>query len=269
MDNGQLYLILGPMFSGKTSRLIEKIRKYNFNSKNIVIVKFKNDSNSNDNELITHDNVKYKCFCCSCLMGKLDDLKKYDVIGIDDGHLFKDLPDIAEYLAAIGKIVIVAALNADYKMEPFENISKMIPKVDKIKLLKAFCFYCHKDATCSLKIADSTDKNEKEDSYKPLCRNCYRFFNNFKIFLNEEENKEKKAKEKGQKESKHEDKKENNKEEGQLEVKESKAEEEAKQEDKRQEKEKKEDTPSGKEEEKLPRGDDFTEEEIARGLLFI
>lgn len=267
MDNGQLYLILGPMFSGKTSRLIEKIRKYNFNSKNIVIVKFRKDFNTKDNELITHDNVKYKCLCCSCLIEKLEDLKKYDVVGIDDGHLFKDLPDIAEYLAATGKIVIVSALNADYKMEPFDNISKIIPKVDKIKLLKAFCFYCHKDATCSLKINDSTDKNENENSYKPLCRNCYRFFNNFKIFLNEEESKEKDAKKNFKKELKDGGKRIKEIKEQQITLKEDKKAELLKEEEKKIDKE--EAIEKSKEDIKLPKGEDVTDEEIAKGLLFV
>jgi len=74
---------------------------------------------------------------CKYLFESFDKLKQYDIIGIDEGQFF---PDLVE-LVLLKKIVIVAALNADYKMEPFPNVSKLISKADKIKLLKAYCFH--------------------------------------------------------------------------------------------------------------------------------
>jgi len=43
-------------------------------------------------------------------------------------------------------------------MEPFPIISRFILKCDKIKLLKAYCFHCHKDAKFSLRIVQSNEK---------------------------------------------------------------------------------------------------------------
>ena len=60
-------------------------------------------------------------------------------------------------------------------MEPFENVSKLISKADKIKLLKAYCYFCHKRAGFSLR----TVRNDKEiligasDMYRPVCKACY------------------------------------------------------------------------------------------------
>ena len=72
-------------------------------------------------------------------------LKKYDVIGVYKRHFFPDLAEVCEESAAMKKIVIIEALNGDFRMEPFPVISRIISKADKIKLLKAYCFNCHKD----------------------------------------------------------------------------------------------------------------------------
>ena len=57
----------------------------------------------------------------------------------------------------MGKIVLIAALNGDFRMEPFPVIQRIIAKADKIKLLKAYCFNCHKDAKFSLRIVQSNE----------------------------------------------------------------------------------------------------------------
>ena len=142
---GKIELILGPMFSGKSTRLIELMRKYVYKAKKTIMVKT---------------------------------LKEYDVIGIDEGQFFADLVEVCEELALMGKIVLIAALNGDFRMEPFPVIQRIIAKADKIKLLKAYCFNCHKDAKFSLRIVQSNETVliGAGEAYKPACRECHVFF---------------------------------------------------------------------------------------------
>jgi thymidine kinase len=44
-------------------------------------------------------------------------LDNYESILIDEGQFFEDVCEVAEKLSNMGKTVIVAALNADYKRE--------------------------------------------------------------------------------------------------------------------------------------------------------
>ena len=76
------------------------------------------------------------------------------------------------------KTVIIAALNGDFRMEPFPVIAKIIPKADKIKLLKAYCFNCHKDARFTLRIVQSNETVliGAGEAYKPACRECHIHF---------------------------------------------------------------------------------------------
>ena len=178
-NEGKIVLILGPMFSGKSTRLIEIIRKYTFKAKKTIMIKYFGDQRYSDkSEVVTHDLVKYDSIDCKNLKDSFDILKKYDVIGIDEGQFFPDLVEICEELALLKKIVIIAALNGDFRMEPFPVISKIISKADKIKLLKAYCFNCHKDAKFSLRIVQSNETVliGAGEAYKPACRECHVYF---------------------------------------------------------------------------------------------
>ena len=176
-EEGKIELILGPMFSGKSTRLIETIRKYVYKAKKTIMIKFFADKRySEKSEVVTHD--KYDSIDCKNLRDSFELLKKYDVIGIDEGQFFPDLVEVCEELALLKKTIIIAALNGDFRMEPFPVISKIISKADKIKLLKAYCFHCHKDAKFSLRIVQSNETVliGAGEAYKPACRDCHVFF---------------------------------------------------------------------------------------------
>ena len=176
---GKIELILGPMFSGKSTRLIELMRKYVYKAKKTIMVKYYADQRySEKSEVVTHDLIKYDSINCKLLRNSFDTLKQYDVIGIDEGQFFADLVEVCEELALMGKIVLIAALNGDFRMEPFPVIQRIISKSDKIKLLKAYCFNCHKDAKFSLRIVQSNETVliGAGEAYKPACRECHVFF---------------------------------------------------------------------------------------------
>ena len=204
-SEGRIEIILGPMFSGKSTRLIEAIRKYTYKAKKTIMIKFFADQRyTSKSEVVTHDLIKYDSINCKNLRDSFDIIKTYDVIGIDEGQFFPDLVEVCEELALLKKIIIIAALNGDFRMEPFPVISKILSKADKIKLMKAYCFNCHKDAKFSLRIVQSNETVliGAGEAYKPACRECHRYFSserekgnlNIDQIIRESENKTKKEK---------------------------------------------------------------------------
>ena len=178
-DEGRIELIIGPMFSGKSTRLIGVIRKFTYKAKKTIMIKYYADKRfSEKSEVVTHDLLKYDSIECKNLRDFFDKIKNYDVIGIDEGQFFPDLVEVCEELALMKKTIIIAALNGDFRMEPFPVIAKIIPKADKIKLLKAYCFNCHKDAKFSLRIVQSNETVliGAGEAYKPACRECHVYF---------------------------------------------------------------------------------------------
>ena len=190
VEGGKIKLIIGPMFSGKSTLLTDTVRKFVYEEKKTILVNFAADTRyDKEGKIVTHEQVKYNALTCYSLKDKYDELLKYDVIGIDEGQFFPDLVEVCDELCKNGKIVVVSALSGNFKMEPFENVSKLIAKADKIKLLKAYCYFCHKRAGFSLR----TIRNDNEiligaaDMYRPVCKACH-FKNN--VLAEEQKTKE-------------------------------------------------------------------------------
>jgi thymidine kinase len=97
------------------------------------------------------------------------------VIGIDEGQFYPDVVEMAEKLTLSGKIVIISALSGTFKMEPFELVSRLISKADKIKHLKAVCNFCPNKAAFSLRTinVDQEVLIGAQDMYLPACKVCY------------------------------------------------------------------------------------------------
>ena len=196
---GRITLLLGPIFSGKTTQLIDKVRKARFEAKTSILVSFSAELNVFQTPpAATHDGTKFENKTGKTLYENLDVMKEYDVVAIDNGQFFPDLVEVVCYLGSIGKEVVVACLNSDYNLEPFINVSKLIPFANKVKSLCAYCFYCHREANCSLRLADSGKalKVYPSDMAKPVCRNCYKFFTEHDFRANEKERSEKERNEK-------------------------------------------------------------------------
>lgn len=191
---GRIELIIGPMFSGKTSELIKRIRKFSFgkNAKKTIILKWGSDYRNDEkkNTLKTHDGHEVNCYRVpnqltvngkiipSISFSKL--LKECDVIGIDEGHFFPEIDDLVtfcEFLSnEMDKIVIVTALNGDFRRKPFMEVLKLIPKCESVIKLNAVCTDCSsaEAAFTRKKVQDNQiiDVGGSE-KYESVCRKCY------------------------------------------------------------------------------------------------
>lgn len=180
---GYLHLILGPMFSEKSTSLLRNIRRLQLSKKKCVLVKYSGDRRyTNKNYIATHDKIlsKDQAHPCHHLfdLEKIDDLKleNYDVICIDEIQFFPDKYEFCQKWRSLGKIIIACGLYADFKRIPFPNLPELIAIADEIEFLKAICVDCSRDlATTSYRISG---ENEQvviggADKYDPLCQICY------------------------------------------------------------------------------------------------
>ncbi|ALA62434.1 thymidine kinase [Turkeypox virus] len=174
---GSIHLILGPMFSGKTTELIRRMKRFNISNLRCVIIKHSSDNRYTDNEYIvyTHDNINISAVSTDMLMPLIQKIKNVDVIGIDEGQFFCDISEFCELMANNGKIIVVAALNGDFKRELFGNIFKLLPIAESISMLTAVCMKCYKDASFSKRVTDDTRVKliGGKETYMAVCRTCF------------------------------------------------------------------------------------------------
>ena len=149
-NNGKLELIIGPMFSGKTSELIRRARKFYsiYDNNKILLINSKLDNRySNDNSIISHNNDIIECIKTYNLTDiKLGFLNDFDVIMIDESQFFDDLLKFVNILLSLNKFIIICGLDGDDKQEIFGDILKLIPLADDIIKLKAYCKKCFYDS---------------------------------------------------------------------------------------------------------------------------
>ena len=132
------------MFSGKSTKLLSKIRQLQFLNKKILIMKPRIDNRyGNDSTIITHDQDKQNCLLIDNLDFDNEFISQYDVIIIDEAHFLKDLKiKIIYWIEKLDKNVIFTGLDGDYKRNPIGEILDLIPYADSYKKLKSLCNIC-------------------------------------------------------------------------------------------------------------------------------
>jgi len=180
--NGRLELILGPMFSGKSTELIKNVRLNKILSKKVLVLKPIIDNRYDSNRIVSHNKDKEDCIAVSDLIDIKDDfIKSYDVIIIDEGQFFKSLKlRVLKWTEMFYKYVIVGGLDGDYQRNPIGEILDLIPYADKYHKFCALCKYCNDGtkAIFSKRISNFGDQIliGSDDYYVPVCR--YHFLQN-------------------------------------------------------------------------------------------
>lgn len=175
--SGKLSLILGPMFSGKSTILLTRYRRYQIGGKTCLLIKYANDQrySGSDEMLVTHDQLSYKATSCHKLEEVHELIQDYDVICIDEIQFYPDASKYCDAWANAGKIVEVCGLNGDYRRKPFEQISLLIPLSDDISYVTAVCKATGNDAPFSMRL--SKEKKQEvigsTDKYQAVSRACY------------------------------------------------------------------------------------------------
>jgi thymidine kinase len=87
-NDGQIQLILGPMFAGKTSELLRRTRRFG-QYKRCLLIAYKGDNRyTSEASVVTHDQTGMKAKSVERLSEIENAAHSYNVIGIDEGQFF-------------------------------------------------------------------------------------------------------------------------------------------------------------------------------------
>ena len=179
---GVLNIILGPMYSGKSTELLRIYNKYKIKY-NIQVINHKSDNRYGNNTVNTHNNNNLNCLSFNNLSDYYNQFTNRsedntEIILIDEAQFFEDLYDFCKDIVdTTNKIVYIFGLSGDYKREKFGQVLDLIPLADNIIHLKAICNNCNEDreAPFTLRI---TKKNDQFlvggiGEYSAVCRECW------------------------------------------------------------------------------------------------
>lgn len=197
VDYSSVICIAGPMFSGKTQEMIRLLMQYKNAKKSFTTVKHTRDNRyTNQSKIYTHLKqwVEAEYVVSTSLSSIVEELKKYEVIAIDEGHFFSDIDTVANVLASDPsnpRHVIISGLHSDYEQKPFASMSRLLACADQIEILTAVCERCSKHAPFTVYLRDPkqmpTDKLQTgaEEMYEARCRSC---LNTYPLYSKEHSN---------------------------------------------------------------------------------
>jgi len=177
-NSGYLELIIGPMYSGKTSKLLEIYKQCKFCDIPVAVINHSYDTRYHNSMLSSHDKIMIPCIQTTHLndICHRKDLQESTVILINEGQFFDDLFEVVINLLKMNKTIYVCGLDGDFERKKFGQIFDLIPYCDKINKITSLCSIC-KNGTLAIFSLRITNEKEQtvigSENYIPVCRNCY------------------------------------------------------------------------------------------------
>ena len=173
--NGWLELILGCMFSGKTSALEKIFKQHMVCGIDCIVINYHADKRYSNTMLSTHDKTTIPCIFAKNLNDITDGISKYPVILINEGQFFQDLVPWVDDRLKEKKSIYVCGLDGDFQKNKFGTLLDLIPKADMYTKLTALCANCKSGAKAPFTYRKSDSKEQTligSDEYIPVCRAC-------------------------------------------------------------------------------------------------
>lgn len=140
-----LEIVVGPMFSGKSSYALSYIRKQQAIGRSVIAIKPEIDKRySTAEEIVTHNQDRVPCVLwdSNVLLTPNRFVIQSDCIVVEEAQFFKGLSTFCEYLILLGKHIVLVGLDGDAHRKPFREILDCIPWATKLTKLNALCCRC-------------------------------------------------------------------------------------------------------------------------------
>lgn len=135
-----LTVIVGPMFSGKTTEMLRRLERYSLAGKRVMLLRPQTDTR----QFLVHSKRQFegKSIWVKDLKDLMGLAADYEVVGIDEGQMLPELVPYVTELSLRGKDLIIAALNMTSEGKPFTQVSLAMNYADELVKLTAVCMVC-------------------------------------------------------------------------------------------------------------------------------
>lgn len=175
-----LEIYIGPMYAGKTTKLINMY--YANKETNKVIIDYNTDNDNNMvyiDSLLNHTTQKidgvYKTKSLKNLYNISNDTSYHSAkyIYINECQFFPDLFDYVTLKLKEQKHIYIYGLDGDFKQDIFGETFSLIPYSSKVEKIQGKCQYCENSSVISHRVTNQKDVYLPDSSlYIPLCLEC-------------------------------------------------------------------------------------------------
>ena len=177
MMTGQVEVVVGSMFSGKTEELIRRVRRAVYAKQEVQAFKPMVDDRYDKKRIVSHGKVTIDALPISTSKELAHDVKaNTQVVAIDEAQFFDEgIVETVELLANQGYRVIVAGLDQDFQGKPFGPMPQLMAIAEKVTKVRAVCVCCGAEASRTQRLCN--DKAQVKvggaDAYEARCRACH------------------------------------------------------------------------------------------------
>ena len=188
-NNPRFEIFTGPMFGGKTTRLIAALERYKYQNKNLILFKPSIDGRYSKSTIVTHSGISWdnrNSFCKTQIVDTGVELLKIfsdfhkshtiDVVGIDEAFMIPEVAEAAIEIYKSGVTVLVSSLQLSSAGKPYKEMSTLLPWATSVQICPAVCSVCGEDAFFTRK-KSGDDNGEIEiggsELYEPVCFRHY------------------------------------------------------------------------------------------------
>ncbi len=179
--SGQIEVVCGSMFSGKTEELLRRIKRAQIGRQRAQIFKPIIDNRYSVDHVQSHDATRMLSRPVQSsreILELIDDTTR--VVGIDEAQFFDEgIVEVAQKLAFRGLRVVIAGLDLDFRGLPFGPMPRLLAVAENVTKLQAVCMVCGGAASRSQRIAGPTGADAPRvavgaaDLYEARCRFCH------------------------------------------------------------------------------------------------
>lgn len=174
---GFIEVVTGGMFSGKSEELIRRLRRAIIARQRIQVFKPAIDHRYAVTQVVSHSRWRLEAeqvARAADIIERVD--PRTEVVGIDEGQFFDDdLARVCNHLADLGKRVIVAGLDMDFRGVPFGPMPPLLAVAESVEKVHAICARCGAPASYTQRLSAAQEQVVvgAADIYEARCRRCF------------------------------------------------------------------------------------------------
>jgi thymidine kinase len=177
----------GPMFGGKTSKLLVALERFKYQHKRIAVFKPNMDDRYSIEDVVSHSGWKVPALTVKVGADILELLAESDenphVIAVDEAFMIPGIAEVLTWLYRNGFTIVVSTLDLSATGKPFHEVEKMLPWATHVEKCSAVCTVCGSDALYTHKKQLGGDEIEVGggELYEPRCVKCHPFILNHEL----------------------------------------------------------------------------------------
>ena len=169
MADPKFVIYTGPMFGGKTTRMLSQLERAKYQRKSIILFKPKRDDRYSSDRVHTHSCASWPAVEIEKGSDIFSMIDECEVIAVDEAFMIDGIADALIRAFKLGKSIYVSSIQLSSSLEPFDEIMRMMPWATQVEVCPAVCTKSGNDAYYTIAKREKKEQIEVggEETYEP------------------------------------------------------------------------------------------------------